>query len=158
MIVTELIDTLAIQGIQLRVQDDELLYAPKALVTPDMAKELRAHKAELMAMLRRDDSVTDIEFVVTTVHPSEIGADGWQVGTIPWPSPQPPEGRTWRQMTHRPSRTTPGACDKCSSTEWRDTSIHDGQSTRRECSKCGRFISFTRWYGNNHTEPTNEGG
>jgi len=29
-----------------------------------------------------------------------------------------------------------------------DVLIHHGQSTRRDCIACGRFIMFTRWYEN----------
>jgi hypothetical protein len=36
---------------------------------------------------------------------------------------------------------------RCGSTEFRDFPIHDGQSTRRDCGQCGRFIAFVRWYG-----------
>lgn len=36
---------------------------------------------------------------------------------------------------------------RCGSTTWRDVAIHDGQSTRRDCVRCGRFIDFSRWYG-----------
>ena len=35
---------------------------------------------------------------------------------------------------------------RCGSTKWRDVAIHDGQSTRRDCAQCGRFIEFSRWY------------
>jgi hypothetical protein len=48
---------------------------------------------------------------------------------------------------------TKGPCNaakpvcRCGSTTWRDVAIHDGQSTRRDCAKCGRFIDFSYWYG-----------
>ena len=38
-------------------------------------------------------------------------------------------------------------CTRCGSTETADFSIHDGQSIRRDCAKCGRFQSFPLWYG-----------
>ncbi len=38
------------------------------------------------------------------------------------------------------------AC-RCGSTTWRDVPIHDGQSIRRDCGRCGRFIDFPVWYG-----------
>lgn len=37
---------------------------------------------------------------------------------------------------------------RCGSTTWRDVPIHDGQSIRRDCGRCGRFINFPIWYGN----------
>lgn len=36
---------------------------------------------------------------------------------------------------------------RCGSTKWRDVPIHDGQSVRRDCGRCGRFINFPVWYG-----------
>ena len=38
---------------------------------------------------------------------------------------------------------------RCGSTVSRDIPIHDGQSQRRECARCGRFLNFPNWYGNN---------
>lgn len=42
---------------------------------------------------------------------------------------------------------TTAPCPRCRSTEWRDVSIHDGLSVRRDCAKCGRYLSFPLWYG-----------
>lgn len=39
------------------------------------------------------------------------------------------------------------ACDKCGCLSFEDKPIHDGQSTRRSCSFCGRFMGFPVWYG-----------
>ena len=36
---------------------------------------------------------------------------------------------------------------RCGSTGWRDVPIHDGQSVRRDCDRCGRFLDFLVWYG-----------
>ena len=36
----------------------------------------------------------------------------------------------------------------CGSTTWRDVPIHGGQSVRRDCGRCGRFLDFPVWYGN----------
>ncbi|MGD9721416.1 MAG: hypothetical protein AB7O59_09425 [Pirellulales bacterium] len=50
-----------------------------------------------------------------------------------------------------PRRAAPPTAAKlicrCGSTTWLDVPIHDGQSTRRDCARCGRFIDFSRWYG-----------
>jgi len=35
---------------------------------------------------------------------------------------------------------------RCGSTTSVDMLIHEGQSTRRDCAGCGRFIDFSRWY------------
>ena len=37
---------------------------------------------------------------------------------------------------------------RCGSTTWHDVPIHDGQSVRRDCGRCGRFIDFPIWYRN----------
>jgi hypothetical protein len=56
-----------------------------------------------------------------------------------------PKGRleTRRAM---PTAQAKPVC-RCGSTTWLDVAIHDGQSTRRDCARCGRFIDFSRWYG-----------
>lgn len=35
----------------------------------------------------------------------------------------------------------------CGSTSSCDVPIHDGQSVRRDCAGCGRFVDFPVWYG-----------
>jgi hypothetical protein len=36
---------------------------------------------------------------------------------------------------------------RCGCQQSVDVPIHGGQSIRRDCQKCGRFISFSLWYG-----------
>jgi hypothetical protein len=36
---------------------------------------------------------------------------------------------------------------RCGSMIWRDVPIHRGQTIRRDCGRCGRFIDFPIWYG-----------
>jgi hypothetical protein len=36
---------------------------------------------------------------------------------------------------------------RCGSPAWRDVPIHGGRSLRRDCGRCGRFISFPVWHG-----------
>lgn len=46
------------------------------------------------------------------------------------------------------ARITPSSrCDLCSSPEFLEVSIHDGESLRRECARCGRFMGWPLWYG-----------
>ncbi len=45
-----------------------------------------------------------------------------------------------------PSCKRPAACD-CGGAMYRETAIHGGQSVRRDCARCGRFLAFTRWKG-----------
>jgi hypothetical protein len=39
-----------------------------------------------------------------------------------------------------------GTCNRCGGTAYRDSPIHGGRSTRRDCARCGRMISFPIWY------------
>lgn len=45
-----------------------------------------------------------------------------------------------------PARLTTPVC-RCGSSHYRDVPIHRGQSIRRDCARCGRFIDFPVWYG-----------
>jgi len=36
---------------------------------------------------------------------------------------------------------------RCGSSEWIDTPIHNGQSHRRDCARCGWHIGFPWWHG-----------
>lgn len=47
----------------------------------------------------------------------------------------------------RPRATPEFTCDRCWSHEFRDSSIHHGQSTRRDCAVCNRTAGFPLWYG-----------
>ena len=49
------------------------------------------------------------------------------------------------------SNPKPAVC-RCGSDRYRDNLIHNGQSSRRDCAHCGRFLSFTRWYGSAPSE------
>jgi len=39
------------------------------------------------------------------------------------------------------------ACDRCEATEFTDVTTHNGQSIRRDCAHCHRFLGWPRWYG-----------
>jgi hypothetical protein len=41
----------------------------------------------------------------------------------------------------------PLPCRRCGSAETTDVPIHAGQSARRDCALCGRFVEFAVWYG-----------
>lgn len=38
-------------------------------------------------------------------------------------------------------------CPRCGPTAFNDFPIHGGQSVRRDCANCKRFILFPVWYG-----------
>ncbi len=48
--------------------------------------------------------------------------------------------------TEATTKRTAAVC-RCGSTTWRDVPIHDGQSVRRDCAGCRRFIGFPVWHG-----------
>jgi len=93
--------------------DNLMIDAPRNALTPDLLARLRAHKAELLALLR----------------------------PMPDVAPAPPVA-----ARDAPGKSTTPVC-RCGSTTWRDVPIHDGQSVRRDCAGCGRFIDFPVWYG-----------
>jgi hypothetical protein len=88
--------------------------APQDALTPDLIGRLKAHKGELLGLLRSTPNV---------------GRD--------------PPGVT-KIVPERPAKVV---C-RCGATTWRDVPIHDGQSVRRDCGGCGRFLDFSVWYGN----------
>lgn len=45
-----------------------------------------------------------------------------------------------------PAKPAKAVC-RCGSVTWHDVPIHGGQSTRRDCGRCGRFIDFPVWHG-----------
>ena len=51
-----------------------------------------------------------------------------------------------RKEDNSPGIQSEAAC-LCGSKTWQDVPIHNGQSVRRDCALCKRFIAFTVWYG-----------
>ena len=101
------------RGIRLEAQGDRLRYHPRSALTPELLARLKAHKADLLAMLR----------------PATKAASARPAAT--WDAPATP---------------TAPVC-RCGSTTWRDVPIHDGQSVRRDCAGCRRFLNFPVWHG-----------
>jgi hypothetical protein len=92
--------------------------APQDALTPELLGRLKAHKGELLTLLLR--------------------ASDFSVDNAPEAGPAP---------IIDPATNTEQIC-RCGSTTSRDVPIHDGQSTRRDCGRCGRFIEFPIWHGN----------
>ncbi len=60
---------------------------------------------------------------------------------------RPSGDATERSPVSATPRDTPKPMCRCGSTTWRDVPIHGGQSVRRDCARCRRFIEFPVWYG-----------
>ncbi len=88
--------------------------APQDALTPDLLDRLKAHKADVLALLRPTRDAAP---------PAPVAAQ------------------------NTPAKPTRPVC-RCGSTTWCDVPIHGGQSVRRDCGRCGRFIDFPVWYGN----------
>jgi TubC N-terminal docking domain len=110
---TELLLDLGRLGIRLEADGERLRYFPQSALTPVLLDRLKAHKAELLAMLRPAPEVAP---------------------ALPTPT------------SDAPAKPEKAVC-RCGSTTWRDVPIHDGQSARRDCGRCGRFLDFPVWYG-----------
>ena len=52
---------LARLGIRIEAQDNRLRYFPRSAVTPDLADRMKAHKRELLAILRADPQAPAID-------------------------------------------------------------------------------------------------
>ena len=57
-----------------------------------------------------------------------------------------------RLREHKPTlmtllRVDASRCHRCGSSKYVDVSIHGGRSVRRDCARCGRFVTFPKWYG-----------
>lgn len=98
--------------------------APGDKLTDDLLAQLRAHKQDILAAIQAGtDSIQDCRN-------SEL-----RLGRLPWP----------KQARERDSGSLAAVC-RCGATTWRDVVIHDGQSVRRDCAVCGRFLDFPVWY------------
>jgi len=109
MSAAELLLDLGRVGIRLEADGERLRYCPRSAMTPDLLGRLKAHKVELLALLR----------------------------PVPIVKAQPMP----------PVKPMAKAVCRCGSSTWRDVPSHNGQSVRRDCAGCGRFLDFPVWHG-----------
>ena len=57
----ELLTDLTRLGIRIEAHDDRLRYSPRSAVTPDLTARMKAHKGELLEILRRDPDAPVID-------------------------------------------------------------------------------------------------
>lgn len=107
------------RGIELRPTNDGCvaINGPKSDLTPELLEVLRTRKPEILLVLHAELELDQV---------------------------RAPAAR--QEFAAKPRRPANTAC-RCGSTEWKDTPIHDGQSIRRDCRRCGRFLGFPQWYG-----------
>ena len=117
---SQLLADLTQRGVRLEASGDRLRFTPRSAVTADLAQRMKAHKAELLVLVSR--STRSGKGIVRVAPSSTI---------MPW--------IRWLRF--------PDQCDRCESIAYQDYPIHDGQSMRRDCTQCGRFIRFVLWYG-----------
>jgi hypothetical protein len=123
MSAAELLLDLGRLGIRLEADGERLRYFPRSALTPDLLAKLKAYKADLLAMLR----------------PAPEAAPA-----LPAPEAAP---ALPAPTCEAPAKPTKAVC-RCGSTTLRDVPIHGGQSVRRDCGRCGRFMEFPVWYAN----------
>ena len=62
-------------------------------------------------------------------------------------SPIPSDRRLHIGDRHPAANPYPLAeCDRCGSADFMDVWIHNGQSIRRDCTKCRRFMGWPHWH------------
>ena len=108
------------RGITLMAHGDKLRFHPRAKVHGGMVTVLLKHKAELLVLLATEAGDGDGTPVISR-----------DIEVVE------PVAKPWR-------------C-RCGSTAWVDVVLrhdpHNGTSTRRDCLRCNRFVSFPLWYG-----------
>ena len=66
MTAAQLMIDLARLGIHIEAHGDRLRYSPRSAMTPDLADRVKAHKGELLAILRRDPEAPSIDLTDAT--------------------------------------------------------------------------------------------
>jgi hypothetical protein len=154
--VIDLMSGLREHGILSEAHGDRLRYSPKAAMTPELAERVKTHKPVLLAILTANDVSAAVLWQAALDllegdpdFPTAILAD-YRRASVHW--------EFERTVGDHASGLSGGAiehdapqCDKCGSTDFRDTLVHEGCSARRECALCGRLIDFQSWYENDGT-------
>ena len=175
MTIVALLNDLTPAGVRLTLVDDHIeADAPEGALTPALLADLRIHKPDLLEILIRPagpcprcGSAVLVELTTgPTVCPGccTVALEAVTEKLV-WNSELAGvEPYAEALGAARAERTTPRArpaptpaddaprCDRCGATAFRDVPIHAGESVRRDCLACRRFLSFPTWYGEN-TDP-----
>lgn len=117
MTAAKLLSDLKARGVEFQTDGDRVRFRPVEWLTPIELDAIRRHKTSILALLRP-----------ASPFDRDNSADA---------EPAP--------VTDIVSTGKP-VC-RCGSTTWRDVAIHDSQSVRRDCARCGRFLGWPLWYG-----------
>lgn len=147
MSVVELLLGLGRLGIRLEADGERLRYRPRSALTPDLLARLKEHKAELLAMLGANAVAPEID------QSNAVAVWRAALDRLEGDPLLPPDVMDalrsadvrWAASDAKAKPTKP-VC-RCGSTVWRDVPIHGGQSIRRDCARCSRFVGFTVWHG-----------
>ena len=117
MSAAELLLDLGRLGIRLEADGQRLRFHPRSALTPDLLERLKAHKADLLALLRPAPEAAPALPVATNEAPAQPTRPICRCGST-----------TWRDVVlrHPP---------------------HNGTTIRRDCGRCRRFLDFPIWYG-----------
>ncbi len=153
----ELMSDLRERGILLKAHGDRLRYSPRSSVTPELAQRMKAHKVALLAILTTDDIPAavlwqaaldllegDPEFPPEMLVCCRRASARWES--------ELPAGDCVNEPTEGEIDRDAPQCDRCGSIDYRDISIHNGQSARRDCGRCHRFLGWAKWYGRSGAE------
>ncbi|WP_197528216.1 TubC N-terminal docking domain-related protein [Posidoniimonas polymericola] len=144
----EIIAELHRRRVQLDAVDGKLRFRPAGAVDGPLRDAMKQREPELVEIVLSGEPELQVAWLmaVESVHSSgafsDEVAEQFRRAEVIWGEagkmPAPPPGRTgdW--------------CSKCGSADWRDTRLeyepHRGKSSRRDCSRCGAFKDFPRWY------------
>ena len=84
MSAAELLLDLGRLGIRLEADGDRLRYSPRSALTPDLANRLKAHKAELLAMLRPAPEAPSTAPVTASDAPAKPAKPICRCGSTTW--------------------------------------------------------------------------
>lgn len=113
----EYIAFLESMGVTLKVHGEKLQVSPARAVGPGTLSVLKAHKPEIIEALLEQRQLS------TSTQIPKSAASSESVDS------------------------TTAYCPRCQSNHYIDVPIHNGQSTRRDCAKCNRFLGWPLWQG-----------
>ena len=167
MTANQLWDAVARLGIQLEASGDKLRFYPQSAVTAELLAQLQDHKMALLTRLREPRGPCPACGIATlsrlwdgpvacpgctTINPSDVTqslmSGGAPTGFV--------DNAVGQQSCEAQSEVSVARCTRCGSRKFRDVDIHNGQSLRRDCAQCGRFLDFPLWYGRKSGAPTEQ--